>query len=714
MIRLAWAWPALPILLAADEELPQLPWSPEPPRYRVPVKSLLTKQTLSLYPSDSPVDVDVGDTFLQRLNAKEKGRSKWTILEIYDYTCPHCWYAVPVYTHVAEAYSGTPVQFTSINCHMRYSMEICFLLNSIAHIKDFPSFVACPPGVEVDAGAELQQLTQAAQRLASRLPAQNPTRKTLLKLARCRHKFIEDSVAGKEDPFLSAKQLANWVKRVTGHEATNWKDVRIGADFHRKRPVSAIAPPGQPGWLRDNKDGRPGVSRYIPGERWYDALMGFVALIYQGYQPSKHQATVEVTRYLSMAFPIKGKAIAELADQLERHGRQVLPDGAQKIIASWSIDVGLGDPDDDAGDESYEEHQHGLIHRTVGDPDGKTLQSLTCPTSSTCNLWNLLHVTLSAVAARGFSKRSLMSDGSVLSNGVRGGIALPLQSPEIGIREAQAFVRTFVDNFLTCKECRQRFLWDYDQCNYGRCRFQDWRDLPLWLWRVHNAVNLHVAGKHESSPDRRWPMYQDCPSCWREDLVMGTPRALSVSPVDVYKEEHRSESRWSTEELDMPFDTKAVFWHLISTFLGVRRIVFDVADFSGEEKEEVRHMLHLQGISLEPRVSGSITGAPQGPPEERLQTLDVSESAHSASQIFLALLAMATGVALVICYFGQDSEGNLEDGEMERDLGREARAPMFRQRSGDRSGGEHEMEEAKEIAKEPSPVQEPEAADAAE
>lgn len=55
---------------------------------------------------------------------------------------------------------------------------------------------------------------------------------------------------------------------------------------------------------------------------------------------------------------------------------------------------------------------------------------------------------------------------------------------------------------------RQKFLWDYDQCNYGRCKFkvpkrietkgvsmgrksfnlldlilygQDWRDLPLWL-----------------------------------------------------------------------------------------------------------------------------------------------------------------------------------------------------------------------------------------
>mmetsp|Transcript_30324 Transcript_30324/g.65404 ORF Transcript_30324/g.65404 Transcript_30324/m.65404 type:complete len:707 (-) Transcript_30324:33-2153(-) len=700
---------ALPALLAA-EEIPQLPWSPEPPRYRVPVNSLQTKSTLSLYKSDSIVDVDVGDTLLRRLASQERGGSKWTILEVYDYSCPHCWYAVPIYTHVAQAYSGIPsVQFTSINCHMRYNMEICFLLNAIAQIKDFPSFLACPPSSTVSASAEIQKTSQEAKLLAQNLPVKHPTRKALLRLAHCHHKFIEDSVAtGKEDPFLSARQLANWVKSITGHEAADLKDLSVGANFHRQQPVSAIAPPGQPGWLRDNQDGRPGVSRFIPGERWYDALMGFVAFVYQGYQPWKHQATVEVARYLSMAFPVKGKEIAQLADNLEKLGRQVLPSRAQKAIKSWSIEVGLGDPEYDAQDESYEEHKHGLVHRPVGD---QPLQSLTCPTSSTCNLWNLLHVTVTAVAARGFSKRSLLSDGSVLSHGFQGGIELPLQ-PEIGIKEAQAFVRTFVDNFLNCKQCRQKFLWDYDQCNYGRCRFKDWRDLPLWLWRVHNAVNLHVAAKHEHSPDRRWPMYQDCPSCWRSSLVMkGVPRVLSeASDLAAYHAQARSESRWSTEELDLPFDTKAVFWHLVSTFLGVRRMVFDLSDFSGAEREEVSKILHSQDISVQGGATSPIGGQLQGHPEDRFQALDVSESASSASQIFLALLAMAAGVAIVICYFGQDLEGNFEGAETEeRDFGREARAPMFREQS----GGEADLE----LAKAPSP-QEPDevqiAADAAE
>lgn len=697
---------ALPILVAA-EEVPQLPWSPEPPRYRVPVHSQQTGSTLSLYPSDSVVDVDVGDTFLRRLKSESQGRSKWTILEVYDYSCPHCWYAVPIYTHVAAAYSHiAEVQFTSINCHMRYNMEICFLLNSIAQIKDFPSFVACPPEASVsDEAAELEESAGEAQHLAQNLPLKHPTRKALLRLAHCHHKFIEDSVAsGQEDPFLSARQLANWVKSITGHEAAELKDLNVGANFHRVHPVSAISPPGQPGWLRDNQEGRPGVSRYIPGERWYDALMGFVAFVYQGYRPSKHQATVEVARYLSMAFPVKGQEIAQLADNLEQLGQQVLPSKARRIIQSWSIDVGLGDPQDDSQDDSEEEHKYGLVHRrNVG---AQALQSLTCPTSSTCNLWNLLHVTVTAVAARGFSKRSLLSDGSVLSHGIQGGVELPLLQPEIGIREAQAFVKTFVDNFLNCNQCRQKFLWDYDQCNYGRCKFKDWRDLPLWLWRVHNAVNLHVAAKHDDSPDRRWPMYQDCPSCWRQSLVMnGTPRVLSNDPLKVYHAQAQSESRWSTEELDMPFDTKAVFWHLVSTFLGVRRIVFDLSDFSGEEQQEVKHILHSQGISLQ---GGSTMGALQGPPEDRYQPLDVSESAHSASQIFLALLALAAGVAIVICYFGQDMEGNLDgpEGE-ERDFGREARAPMFREQ-----GAEADLE----LPKAPSPQEgdESQIADAAE
>ncbi|CAE6943011.1 ABC1K3 [Symbiodinium sp. KB8] len=617
--------------------------------YRVPVASNMTPETLSLYKAGMAVDVDVGDTFLQRLSMPAKGDSKWTIVEIYDYTCPHCWYAVPIYMHVAEAYADNPrIQFTSINCHLSYNMEVCFLLENIGRVKDFPTFLACPPHETVDADVQLRH-SHPAQVMAKRLPPHHPTRLALLKLAHCRHKFVEeDAKSGLEDPYLSATQLADWVRVTTGEKALLPADLNIGANFHRKMPVSAIAPPGRPGWLRDDEEGRPGVSRYFPGERWYDALMGFVAFVYQGYQPSKLQPTLEVTRYLSMetvrgswkivytrrqdpngfhyttqvlhvptnkvvkklegsdlvtkfgehesgenlpefvattkdgveilqlkvndiktgekriyplkAFPVKGKELAKLADSLERRGSDILPSEARQVIANWSIDVGLGDPEYEAGDEvAKQEHVNGLVKRTSRSSGRHgTLQSLTCPQSSTCNLWNLLHVTMAAVAARGFSGRTLLGDGSILSHGSEGGMALRYQDPEIGVREAQAFVRTFVDNFLNCKQCRERFIWDYDQCNYGRCDYKDWQSLPLWLWRVHNAVSLHVASHRDTPVDRRWPEYQDCPRCWREDLVLGKPvRLLSEHPEpDAYDLQARSESRWSSQELDMPFNLK--------------------------------------------------------------------------------------------------------------------------------------------------------------
>lgn len=191
--------------------------------------------------------------------------------------------------------------------------------------------------------------------------------------------------------------------------------------------------------------------------------------------------------------------------------------------------------------------------------------------------------------------------------------------------------------------------------------------------------------------------------------MKGVPRVLSEADLAAYHAQARSESRWSTDELDLPFDTKAVFWHLVSTFLGVRRMVFDLSDFSGAEREEVSKILHSQGISVQGGATSPIGGQLQGHPEDRFQALDVSESASSASQIFLALLAMAAGVAIVICYFGQE-EGNFDVAETEeREFGREARAPMFREQS----GGEADLE----LAKAPSP-QEPDeaqiAADAAE
>jgi len=222
-------------------------------------------------------------------------------------------------------------------------------------------------------------------------------------------------------------------------------------------------------------------------------------------------------------------------------------------------------------------------------------------------------------------------------------------------------------------------------------------------------------------------MYQDCPACWSNALVLGDGRRVAERPAAV-------ESRWSTGELDSPFHLKAVFWHLVQTFVGIRRIVFALEDFHGEEREEVAMVLAAEGIQVpktntqgEEHVREGPTGAshtggirpggmhhqqarpalpeskwPQArpalpeskwPPEpspsveqaEEQMELEAHE-ARSTSQLFLGLLALSAAAGSIICYFGQDAENvELDDVlDMEvadRDLGRETRAPIFRQPS---------------------------------
>lgn len=698
----------------------ELPWSPDPKKYEVPVVDQETKYALSLYPPDGAVQVDTTETLIRRLNDVRKGGTKWTMIEIYDYQCPHCWYAVPIYTQLAEAYQrNVKMEFTSLNCHMDYNMEACYLLEEIAQLKDYPSFVLCPPGDQgIDASTDLASLPGKALDLLRKLPTGSPNHEAFIQLGRCRQKFVEEAKTGLEDPFLSSQEIAKWVASVTKIQAMMPQELYRGADFKHMSAASATAPPGRPGWLRDMEVGRPGVSKFVPGERWYDALAGFVGLLHQGYRPFKHAKTLMVTRYLSTAFPVKGRELAELATRLEHVDNSVTPAEARNIIAAWSKEVGLGDPREDAKEDHRKETM---------------TKSLTCPSGSSCHLWNLLHVTCTAVAARGFSGRTLLQDGTVQSSGQGDEVLLQRQTPEEGIQEAQSFVRAMVETFLSCRKCRDRFLTDYDNCRYGRCHFESWRSLPLWMWRVHNAINLHVAAQQNSPVDRRWPMYEECPSCWRSGLVLGDGRRVEERPAAV-------ESRWSTSELDSPFDLKAIFWHLVQTFVGVRRIVFSVEDFHGEERDEVATVLAAEGIQIPkttargdhhtspphpsppqnagggvPQVARAGPGQTQTafhrqellhrplPSAERLQEAEAqveSREVRSTSQLFLGLLALSAAAGSIICYFGQDADEASLDPDMELadrdlgDLGRETRAPIFRNPSQEDESAE--LEEVRE------------------
>ena len=118
----------------------------------------------------------------------------------------------------------------------------------------------------------------------------------------------------------------------------------------------------------------------------------------------------------------------------------------------------------------------------------KPLSSL--PSYKTCNmfscaLWRLLHVF------------SLGKGGNV---------------DKIEPMKAMDGIRTVVDSFLSCADCREHFLDGYDNCLYGRCdngyTNLTWKELALWLWRFHNGVTERVTGENAL-----WPSADDCPTC---------------------------------------------------------------------------------------------------------------------------------------------------------------------------------------------------------
>ena len=102
--------------------------------------------------------------------------------------------------------------------------------------------------------------------------------------------------------------------------------------------------------------------------------------------------------------------------------------------------------------------------------------------------------------------------------------------------EVADMLRNYIENFFGCEVCRTNFLHEYDECGYRRCdrltpedigELEDWKELPLWLFEVHNGVNQRLmrerAEREHREPTREeltaveWPARNDCPKCWHAD-----------------------------------------------------------------------------------------------------------------------------------------------------------------------------------------------------
>ena len=135
----------------------------------------------------------------------------------------------------------------------------------------------------------------------------------------------------------------------------------------------------------------------------------------------------------------------------------------------------------------------------------------------TCGLWELFHV---------------ISVGLVEHNNISSSVDL-----RISPLKAAGSLRNFIEHFFGCTECVEHFISMYDSCWNDWCKLLDhdlsdgansqWRNFPLWIWDVHNNVNVRLMKENSerkqfklSESDETsalWPSRIDCTECWNDD-----------------------------------------------------------------------------------------------------------------------------------------------------------------------------------------------------
>ena len=180
-------------------------------------------------------------------------------------------------------------------------------------------------------------------------------------------------------------------------------------------------------------------------------------------------------------------------------------------------------------------------------------------TGYSCGMWKLLHVVTVGVAEQ------------------RGGLNL-IESGMLGENsrvfspiEAADAIRDYIAEFYNCAVCKKNFVANYDDCNNNRrcdrltedveeASLADWKELPVWLWEVHNEVSIRIGQEEEKRRSTRlifkvsifqkkvdkpqialiWPNMDQCFLCFNED---GT-----WDEAEVFK--HLESVYWPDSELD--------------------------------------------------------------------------------------------------------------------------------------------------------------------
>ena len=145
----------------------------------------------------------------------------------------------------------------------------------------------------------------------------------------------------------------------------------------------------------------------------------------------------------------------------------------------------------------------------------------------TCGLWDLFHI---ITIGASLQEHQLY--------GFHGGYLTSHQ-------DVALIIRNFVANFFACDVCRWNFIDMYDNCGHDHCNrlpsessiilgesggtgrgAEIVKELPLWLFQAHNAVNVRLMDEAAARDNRNvtleekraalFPPVAMCPKCWRD------------------------------------------------------------------------------------------------------------------------------------------------------------------------------------------------------
>jgi hypothetical protein len=191
--------------------------------------------------------------------------------------------------------------------------------------------------------------------------------------------------------------------------------------------------------------------------------------------------------------------------------------------------------------------------------------------------------------------------------------------------EAADALRSFIEHFFGCEVCRINFMNEYDGCSFNRCerlstkvmKFDDWKELPMWLFEFHNGVNVRLMQERAEAQSLKatsteltaveWPSRKHCPSCWYGDGRFDPDRVYMFLQLIYWPDElisktkmaelvaftkHRQQHEYEGDSADLLLEDRFESWVYSLVGLVLASFVLSAASWAQKKNEIQRTGKH--------------------------------------------------------------------------------------------------------------------------